>query len=273
MTLPTRTVDPRLVEPTDPPPGWLTGPPDFVIAGAPKCGTTRWFRLMKTHPDVEGTHRPRGSGELHFFDQFYDHWPTAEDLARYHRFFPRPAGSIVGDKAPTDMSQHWVPAMLAEAAPDARLIVLVRDPLERFMSSRTFNENWRDTAVGRGRTPATFTRFTVTRSFAHGEYAQQLGWLLSAFPRDRILVQQFERCVADPVGELARTYGFLGVAAHVPTQEAIDKRVNPTRTARVVVDDRHRDLLRALFRPEVEALREIVPDLDLALWPNYADLT
>ncbi len=272
MTIASRTVDPRKVEPAPPPDGWVIRPPDFVVAGAPKCGTTRWFRLLVEHPDVHRTHRPRGSGELHFFDDFYDHWPTAEDIDRYHRFFPRPPGAIAGDKAPTDMSNHWVPRMLADGAPDARLLVLVRDPVERFMSSRTFSENWRDVTVGRGRTSATFSRFAVTRSFAHGQYATQMRWLMTAFPRDRILVQQFERCIADPIGQLADAFAFLGISPFQPSQEAIDRRVNATKVSRVDVDPRHREVLRSAFRPEVMALRELVPDLDLSLWPNFADL-
>ena len=72
-----------LPEPPPCPPGWHTGPPDFVILGAQKAGTTWWFRLIEAHPGVvqPETQRP----ELHFFDRLTDTWPTAADqIGRAH---------------------------------------------------------------------------------------------------------------------------------------------------------------------------------------------
>lgn len=259
-------------DPATPPDGWHSGPPDYCIVGAPKCGTTRWYQLLRSHPRVFGAYRPWGPGELHFYDDFYDHWPTPEDHDRYRRYFPRPAGAIAGDKAPTYLSQEWVPAMFAEAAPEARILVLVRDPVERFQSARTFNERWRESTVSRGRTSATFTRFVMARSFDHGLYAEQLGWLLQAFPRERILVQQFERTLTEPLPELARAFAFLGVEPYEPDPLALDKQHNRTRSERIAVEPRHLERIRAQFRPDVECLRELVPDLDLSLWPNFRDM-
>ena len=79
-------------------PDWHTGAPDFVILGAQKSGTTWWFRLIEQHPGVVQPAQQRP--ELHFFDRLWAEWPSGETIERYHRYFPRPAGSLVGEKTP-----------------------------------------------------------------------------------------------------------------------------------------------------------------------------
>ena len=49
-----------------------------------------------------------------------------------------------------------------------------------------------------------------------GIYADQLQRLWNAFPREQVLVLQYERCVADPASELRRTYAFIGLEPEVP---------------------------------------------------------
>ena len=86
----------------DCPAGWQTGAPDFVIFGAQKSGTTWWFRLIEQHPGVVQPKAQRP--ELHFFDRLWAEWPTKEAIASYHRYFPRPDGSIIGEKTPEYLS-------------------------------------------------------------------------------------------------------------------------------------------------------------------------
>ena len=97
------------------PDGWQTGPPDFVILGAQKSGTSWWQGLVEEHPQVV---RPPGQRmELHFFDHFWDRWPSDEQFERYLRYFPRPEGGLVGEKTPGYLYQPWVAPMLARVAP------------------------------------------------------------------------------------------------------------------------------------------------------------
>ena len=114
------------------PPDWRIGPPDFVIIGAQKSGTTWWQGLVEAHLQVV---RPGGQRrELHYFDHFWDRWPSDEQFSRYEHYFPRPEGSLAGEKTPGYLYQPWVAPMLAHVAPEARLIVLMRDPVERYVS-------------------------------------------------------------------------------------------------------------------------------------------
>jgi hypothetical protein len=259
---PPRHADLLLREPVPPPcpPGWLTGPPDFVGVGAQKAGTTWWFHLIAAHPRVHQD--PGQRPELHFFDRFVDAWPTRADIERYHALFPRPPGGLAGEKTPEYMADYWVPRMLRQAAPDARLIVLLRDPLERYLSART---------QGRRRDWPNERR-TIGDAFQRGRYADQLRRLRSCFPTDRILVLQYERCVRDPAGELERTHRFLGLPPEPLPDGDLRRPRNVTHTEKVELDAERRALLVELYEDEIRDLVGLVPDLDVRLWPNFAHL-
>jgi hypothetical protein len=103
-------------------------------------------------------------------------------------------------------------------------------------------------------------------------YATQLGWILDAFPREQVMAIQYERCNADPLGELARTFAFLGLPEHTPGEGLLSQQVNAARTEKVPIEPERQELIARLYRPEVERLKQLVPELDLALWPSFAHL-
>lgn len=255
------------------PEGWSTGPPDFVIFGAQKSGTTWWFRLIEQHPGVVQPSNQRP--ELHFFDRLWAEWPDAEALARYHRYFPRPAGKIIGEKTPEYLSCPWAPPMVKQAAPDARAIVLLRDPVDRYVSGLSHMD--RGGLVDESAEEGTVRVFgdrmrVVTDAMSRGLYATQVEWLLEAYPADRLLLLQYEACAADAAGQLARTHAFLGLPAHTLPEEELARPRNKAKLEKVSTPDEHIQLLRRYYRPEVERLRAVMPDLDLSLWPNFSDM-
>jgi hypothetical protein len=254
-------------EPPDCPPGWTIGPPDFVIFGAAKSGTTRWRRLLNIHPDV---YIP--SYEIRYWDKFVKRWPTPADIERYHRQFPRPPGGIAGDKSPVYLGVYWAASMLSEAAPAAKVIVILRDPVERYRSARTFDERLREERVKAGMPDASFTRTIVDESFLRGLYSQQLTWLFQSFPRDQVQVLQFEACIQDAQEQLRRTHRFLGLSDVLPPASAFEAEVNASKSTKVTIEPERLEVMRRLFEHDVQTLRGIVPELDLSLWPNFAHL-
>jgi hypothetical protein len=247
------------------PVGWRTGPPDFLIIGAQKAGTTWWQGLVEEHPAIV---RPGGQRrELHFFDHFWDRWPTAEQFALYERYFPRPEGSLVGEKTPGYLYQPWVAPMLAHAAPGARLIVLMRDPVERYASGLGLLERSGALKGEIGAGEIGVREHRIAEAMERGRYAGQLEWYLRLYPRDRFLLLQYERCVADPQGQLDRTFAFLGLPPHAVSAEEI-ARERKKSSSRPVVPPEIRALLRDYYAPDIERLRQLAPDLDLSLWPG-----
>src|SRR5262249_46493046 len=111
--------------------GQTTGPPDFVGIGTQRAGTSWWHRLVLAHPGVY--RRPDARKELHFF-QLGAATNGIESPAAYHASFPRPPATITGEWTPRYIYDPWTPRLLRAVAPDAKLLVLLRDPVARFVS-------------------------------------------------------------------------------------------------------------------------------------------
>lgn len=238
------------------PPGWEVGPPDFVGVGTARSGTSWWDELIHAHPQVA-----RAGGvpkEIHYFDRFWRGDFSDADAARYHAFFPRPAGSRAGEWTPGYMLDFWTPPLLRQAAPDARILVLLRDPVERFRSGLTLTEN----RMTLGRT----ARASANGGYQRGIYADELQRLWAAFPREQVLVLQYERCVRDPRGELQRTFAFLGLDPAPALSLDVERRVNETKVRKVPLTSWQRAALARRYAPENLRLAGLVPDLDLSLW-------
>jgi hypothetical protein len=243
--------------PPPPAPGEVTGAPDFVGIGVQKAGTTWWFGLLTAHPEVAqraGVHKER-----HFFAPYATASFGPAQVRAYHDWFPRPPGQRAGEWTPDYVHQPWVAPLLARAAPEARLLVMVRDPVERFLSGLAHSQV----------VPASHLGVVVSEAVERGFYAAALQRWSAPLEAGRLLVLQYERCVADPAAELARTYRFLGLDdGFVPP--GLRRPSSPTLQEKVALDDDARTRLVDLYAPDVAALSALVPELDTALWPNFA---
>jgi hypothetical protein len=243
------------------PPGWRTGPPDFVGVGVQRCGTTRWIRLIAAHPEVIW---PPSAKELHYFDRFYLGGWAEREIAGYHQYFPRDGKRKVGEWTPLYMSAPWVPALLSQAAPRVRLLVLLRDPVERYLSGLQH-----DAGAAREQ-GASLSRLSPLDAFARGLYHAQLSSLLAHFERSQILVLQYERCAREPLVELRKTFEFLELSDvdFVP-----DLTIAPNRQAsKPKLDSQAKQAYVRAYRDDVLALVEAFPEIDLELWPNFSHL-
>ncbi len=245
-------------QPPPAPDGWRPAPPDYVGVGTARSGTTWWDSLINAHPRVS---RPaEAPKEVHFFDGLWEHGLQADDVERYERFFARPDGHLSGEWTPGYMLDVWTPALLREAAPDARLLVLLRDPVERFRSGRTLAEN--------RFTVGSTARAAANAAFNRGIYADQLLRLWAAFPREQVLVLQYEQCVAEPRRQLLRTYEFVGLEPEIPAGLDLGGRVNESRGPKVTLGEWQQDQLLRRYAPENERLAVLLPELDLSLWQS-----
>ncbi len=251
---------PRPPGPPDPPacpPGWRTGPPTYVGLGAQKAGTSWWDALIGRHPAVV-----RAAGlpkELHFFDRAWAEPLDDPDIARYHRYFPRPEGGVAGEWTPGYLIDFWTPGLLARAAPQARLLILLRDPVARLRSGLRHQ-------LATSRAP--LDEGDIQAAFQRGLYAPQLRRVLAAFPAEQVFIGQYEACRAAPARELARTYAFLGLAPFEPDSSAFRGEVNPTTGPPFEIGPSLRRALLDGYAPDLAQLPDLIPGLDLSLWPT-----
>lgn len=192
--------------------------------------------------------------ELHFFEPRMRELDPAVVARDYARYLPRPPGSMIGEWTPSYMYADHVVPLLASIVPSARFLVLLRDPVERYGSAITRRPDMPSAA------------------YARGLYAAQLRRVLEYLPRDQLLVQQYERCLREPAGELARTLRFLGVPDDV-APERFDRGGARSFGGGTGLEERRRSRLIQRYEEDVRELEELGFEIDLSLWPNFADLS
>jgi hypothetical protein len=229
--------------------------------GAQKAGTSWWNALIRKHPDVvDAGGQPK---ELHFFDRAWEAPFGDEDIERYGRYFPTPPGKVAGEWTPGYLIDFWTPELIATAAPDARILILLRDPVERFRSGLTHQLATSRKALGDR---------DIQGAFQRGLYAPQLRRVLAAFPREQVLVGQYEACRADPARQLARTFDFLGLAPLELEDGAYSGEVNPTTRQKYEPSASLREALLQGYARDLAQLPEMLPELDLSLWPSAREV-
>lgn len=242
----------------DQPPGWKLAPPDFVGVGVQRAGTSWWFGLLAEHPDIASPNGRRK--ELHYFDEF---WRKEFDEAarrEYCSYFPRPPGQLAGEWTPRYMHDGWTPALLAAAAPETKLLILLRDPVDRYLSGLTF-------ALSRG---ASLNPIVASDAFTRGLYSEQLARLLGHFDKSQLLVLQFERCIKAPQEQLSRTFDFLGVDDHQIGSST--PRVNASYRSKPTLREADIQRLVLAYEDDVRALARDLPEIDLELWTHFSHL-
>ncbi len=251
---------PRQPGPPEPPvvpEGWRVGPPHYVGIGAQKAGTSWWSRLIEAHPDVVSAGGLKK--ELHYFDRSWEVPFGDAEVERYHRYFPVPVGKVAGEWTPGYLIDFWAPELIARAAPDARILVLLRDPVERLRSGLTHQ-------LATSREP--LRHRDIQGAFQRGMYAPQLRRVLAAFSPEQLWVGQYEACRADPGRELARTYAFLGLSPYVPDGRVFRGEVNPTTGEKFELSGALHSALLEGYASDMAEVAALLPDLDLALWPS-----
>jgi hypothetical protein len=208
--------------------------PDFVVIGTMKGGTTSFYHLLTQHPYVE----PAAAKELHFFNNHFD-----EGVEWYRRCFPAPRWKdgrrvITGEATPGYMRSRLAPERMARVIPQARLIALLRNPVDRSYSEY-------QQVVRKGRQIRTFPEAIGLKAAAkeaertqslgaegefseHGEdyvsldwsspkylsksvYVDQLLRWAEFFPREQMLVLKSEDFFESPVESLKPVLAFLGL--------------------------------------------------------------
>ena len=240
------------------PPGQVAAPPDFVGIGAQKAGTTWWYDLIATHPGVSAPNHL--SKERHLLDRMAGQAFDTTAIEQFPRWFPRRPGTITGEWTPDYVTFPWAPELLHRVAPDVRLLMLVRDPIDRFQSGLGHYRSLQQPVDG----------MVLADAVARGFYARAIAPWTELFGSDRLLVLQYEKCVIDTSAQLARTFDHLGLTEyHVSPSE---RPIRPEPVARPPLEADASERLVALYRRDVEQLTHLVPDLDLTLWPLFAHL-
>jgi hypothetical protein len=213
--------------------------PNFFIVGAARCGTTSLFEALARHPDVfccpvkepnyfafDFIRRPdvlaRARQQGCLIDQNFTYMLTPPrvaytvDAAAYGKLFQGWRGeTAIGEASTTYLPSRTAPRAIAAAQPDARIIVLLRNPIARALSDyRMHTQN--------GFSLETFAEFIAREKdkiddpgsrgvLSSSLYATQIQRYLDCFPREQILFLLFDDLVRSPSESLRKVFHHLGV--------------------------------------------------------------
>lgn len=195
--------------------------PDFIIAGAPKCGTTSLHFILKHHPEigipdneilfydaddpiVHADFFHRQQGDLVWYAPEQDPKALEWYVSRFAPFADRP---VIGEDSPTYLMSEVAPRRIAALAPRTKLVFTLRDPI-----ARAYSQYWHLVRTGRA-TRSFEATLTEHSSIVLGStYTSNLKRFFEHHDTDNIHVIVFEDFARDPQSVIDGLTEFLGVA-------------------------------------------------------------
>ena len=213
----------------------LRGLPDFVILGAMKSGTTSLYDFVVKHPAIV----PAAKKEVKYFSErhryrlgklwYRSNFPT--NLSR-HQFYKKTSQKLLSGEATTAyLFYPMVPSRMKEALPDVKLIVILRNPVDRayshyhhilrknmttlsFENAIKSEEKWRAEEREQLIKDPNFilTRYSDHPYLTRSVYADQLENWFRHYDRKRFLILTTETFYENPQRTLDQVFDFLGVS-------------------------------------------------------------
>lgn len=186
--------------------------PNFLFIGAARCASTWVHECLKAHPDICVPRRPK---ELNFFNRDAN---FGQGLDWYRSFWQHAdTERAVGEVTPTYLCHHDSAQRIQKHYPDIRLVVTLRNPIERtysaFRGHVLAGRITEDMTVAEADAALTFDN--QSSLLQHACYARHLERYFSLFDRDQFLIQLFDDIQPEPAAFIHRIYAFLGVDAGV----------------------------------------------------------
>lgn len=238
--------------------------PHFLIIGAMKAGTSSLFHYLQRHPAV----KPPIRKEVHFFSVGYH-----KGVEWYQAHFPMhrtlSGGGITGEGCPDYLFCPGAEQRIRHLLPDARLIVILRDPVERAIS-----HYYHERRMGREYLPIMQALEVESERLAHADiskpggletylhasyklrgcYADHLARYLAVFSSDQILILGSGELFHEPRKSTSEAIRFLGLP-DIPSRDDYPRKNAGEREA---VPAEVYTYLRQYFEPHEQRLRDLL---------------
>jgi hypothetical protein len=246
--------------------------PTFIIAGAPRCGTTYLYNVLDQHPNIYLA-KPR-SPEPKFFlvDDEY-----RKGLEYYSLKYFAAAGDVqaVGEKSTNYLESPVAASRIREAVPAVRIVFAIRDPLERAYSNYLWSRkngletlSFEEAIEKEGMREAQYPfpqRYSRPFSYvSRGMYADLLNPYFDLFTLEQLKIVFLEEIEARPKATLDDLCRYLGVRP-LPDDTDLPSRVNSARDGNEQMTKRTREKLREIYREPNQRLAELL-GRDLSYW-------
>src|SRR3954447_26723321 len=195
--------------------------PDFIGIGAQRSGTSWLYACLFEHPQ---TCLPRK--EINFFSRDRN-WSRGFDW--YEGIFSEcPPKAVVGEFSTSYLTASETPGRIRDRYPNARLIVSLRNPVDR-----AYSNYMNDIVAGVVPSSQSFREALTSHPeyVESGRYARYLSGYLDRFPREQLLVTIFDDARREPQAAVQEIYRFLGVDTEF-RPAMIDRTVGEGRVPR-----------------------------------------
>lgn len=229
--------------------------PDFIIIGAMKSGTSSLYFYLDQHPDISMS----PTKELRFFIAERN-W--SKGLEWYRSQFPAD-GEIVGEATPGYTNypeRRGIADRMHRVVPDAKLIYLVRDPIERAISHYIHQ-----VSSGREQRPLDQALLSENESYiTRSKYHLQVEQYLKLFPAQNLLVVSSSDLRHNRIDTLQGIFRYLGVNDDFVSREfSVERgqsrgRRRPTAFGVTVAQTTDRVLSKLPTRPITSLVRRAV---------------
>ncbi len=220
---------------------------DFLGIGAQKSGTTWLYEMMRLHPEVDF---PAGK-ELHFWNRPYDKANKRHYLQQFANS-KQQSGEITPAYAMLDTTTI---SEIHDAAPNARIIFLIRNPIDRAWSSALMALQRATMTLDEASDQWFIDHFFSVGSIARGDYETTIRNWRSCFGEERLLILRYEALSDHPRGLLEAVADHLRISPK-PFRSLPEETVTQHIFSGIGAPIREslRPVLEKLYRPRIDAL-------------------
>lgn len=221
--------------------------PNFIIIGCVKGGTTSLYHYLCQHPNVKRVLKGLKRKEVHYFDRNYQ-----RGLKWYKEHFPKTSETeLTGESSPNYFHHLKVPSRMKILLPNIKLILLLRNPIDRaysnywmYKNAKTLYESFEE-SIHR---PAMFIR---------GFYARLLKTWYNCYDKSQILIIKSEDFFNNPQKYYLEVLNFLNLP-HYRLDKYIKMTLDDTDKPYPPMKEFTRKLLKEKYEPLNKQLYELL---------------
>ena len=256
--------------------GWTHVLPDYLIIGVTKCGTTSLYEYLSQHPDI---YPPKGK-EIDFFDRLYSrglNWYKAGFPSTTRKFVTKSLMKrqfVTGEATPRYMDTPHTLQRIKNVLPNAKFIVLLRNPVDRAFSQYNMNlkngyeyltfqdaiKHERDRINGRYDNMRENENhyswdYDLFAYVEHGVYYDLLKQWMTVFPKKQFMILQTEKFLQNPSAVYYQVLRFLNLPKWEPSEYKLFKK---SKYKKSKMEPSLRKELIEYFRPYNEKLYNLL---------------
>jgi hypothetical protein len=213
--------------------------PNLFISGFPKSGTSSLYDYIGQHPDVFASERKEP--HTYTIEKRFNQRYSVTENPNFLDFYKKSTGErYIMDGSTTTMISKDALYRIKMDTPDAKIIIMARDPIERIFSHYNWINSMGVTTYNFRKeiliwnkfkfNPEIYFKGCYKNYIEFSKYGEQIQRCYETFPQNQVLVLFFENLKSDPKKVLSKIFNFL----QIPDFPIKYQIINPTRSIKII---------------------------------------